>query len=119
VAGGFATGLEIWNAARHDQWSAQDRNLARGNANGESQGQWLVRQEANDELGRSIEKVQLEVLSLSIGAGALLATSAVVYLWSPGEKKKPRASASPRINIAVRPVSVALQRGAVSILGSF
>jgi len=119
VVGGVATGLEIWNHGRHDQWTARDQNLAMGNVNGESQTAWVVRQQANDNLGRSIDRVQLEVLSLSIGAGALLATSVIVYLWSPSEKKQPRASASPRINIAVQPVSVGPQPGAVSILGTF
>ena len=119
VTGGIATGLEIWNHGRHDRWTAQDRNLAQGNINGETKPQWLVRQEANDNLDRSIETVQHEVLYLSIGAGTLIATSAIVYLLRPSETEQPRASAGPRIDISVQPLSFGPQRGVVSILGTF
>ena len=119
VTGGIAAGLEIWNRGRHDQWTTSDRNLAQGVGYGESARDWLVRLEANDRLARSIDRVQREALYLSIGAGALLATSAILYLWAPSEKAHPSTSAKHRVSVSVRPTIEGPQRGIVTILGTF
>lgn len=127
ITGGLALGLEIWNENRHDEWRARDHNLEKGNAAGETDATWAVRQSANDEFGRSIERVDRTATYLSIGAGALLATSAVLYLWWPtmapvtaptGEHGAVRSHAHrggrARSSIGVRP-----QQSGLAIIGTF
>jgi|GEM_PF-3483806 len=82
AAAGVAVGLGIWNHDRHERWQAQDAHLERGAAEGETDQQWLARQEENDQLGQSINRVNREVLVLGLTSGALVATSVALYFTS-------------------------------------
>jgi len=83
LAGGLVVGatagvLGLWKRQRHSTWQERDRNLEGGNAPGESDEQWAMRQSENDRLWRSISGTNRVAVALGVGAGALVATAAVL-----------------------------------------
>lgn len=119
AAGGTATVLEIWNDRRYSDWSERNRNLAREMAPGETSSEWLARQQRNDQLGSSIQKVDRDVLFISLGAGALLATSAVLVLTTSAQSPKVTAAPTLRSNVAFQPFVLGTRLVSLSMLGSF
>jgi len=93
LAGGIAIGLAVWNENRYQQWSSVNRSLAQGLSPGEAPTDWLNRQRSNNSLARSVQRVDRETQVFSLGAMALIATSAVLYLWQPEATSRQRASA--------------------------
>ena len=88
VAGGIATGLAIWNRDRYQDWQNRDRELALGNAFNEPKADWVTRQASNDRLGQSIQRVDREVLLLSIGASALVVAASALLVAPRHEDAK-------------------------------
>jgi tetratricopeptide (TPR) repeat protein len=119
AAGGAATALELWNDHRYGDWSQRNRNLATGLAPGETGSGWLARQQDNDQLGNSIQRVDREVLFSSLGAGALLATSAVLFLASTTQSPKANATPTHRSDVALHPVVLGTKLVSLSVVGSF
>lgn len=115
VTGGFALGIEVWNHRRFEQWQARDRDLEQGPLPGESPAQWLVRQQSNDQFGSSINRANSEVLVLGLGAGALIATSAVLFFSAP---KQAQAKMQPA-RISWQPAMLGSKFTGFSVLGSF
>jgi tetratricopeptide (TPR) repeat protein len=84
LAGGLVIGatagvLELWNQHQYSTWQGRDRNLAAGNAPGETDEQWAVRQGENDHLWHSVKRINGVAVAMGIGAGALVATAAVLH----------------------------------------
>jgi tetratricopeptide (TPR) repeat protein len=119
AAGGTATVLELWNDHRYHDWSDRNGNLAQGPAPGEKGSEWLARQQKNDQLGNSIQKVDREVIFISLGAGALLATSAVLILATSAQSPKSTAALPLGSEVAFQPVVLGTRLVSLSMLGSF
>ncbi|MBN1611847.1 MAG: hypothetical protein JW940_34770 [Polyangiaceae bacterium] len=83
VAAGTAIGLEIHYLQRESQWTAEDRNLEKGPAPGETDEDWLARQEANDRLGHSIRAVRTGAIATGIAGVVLVAASGVMFQLTP------------------------------------
>jgi len=118
VAGGVATGIEIWNHGRFEQWRERDADLAKGTLPGELPAQWLVRQQNNDQLGNSINRSDSEVLVLGLGAGALVTTSAILFFLAPSDTE-PRMDVQKRLGVSWQPAILGSKFTGVSIRGSF
>jgi tetratricopeptide (TPR) repeat protein len=118
LAGGIAAGLEIWNEGRYQDWRTRDQSLSRG-AQGETNLQWVARVQANDNLGRSIQRVDHEAIYLSVGAGALLTTAAALYWWPHGKSGARRDGVSERPRGPAVSAQVAPHAGGLWIIGSF
>jgi tetratricopeptide (TPR) repeat protein len=116
VAGGTAIGLAIWNDRRYDDWTERNRSLRLGTAPGETATQWQTRQQLNNELIISVQRVDKNVVALGIGAGALLATSAVLhFFWrnsespSPSDRKRTGVLSLPLVSVGATSATFALQ----------
>jgi hypothetical protein len=119
VAGGTAAGLELWNQDRYRQWKQRDRALAGGTASGETPSQWLAGQRDNDRLWGSIQSVDKSSIVLGVGAGALVAASAVLYFASPNTKSQPASDKKRGHWLVLQPVSVGAKSVNFSVQGMF
>jgi tetratricopeptide (TPR) repeat protein len=119
AAGGTAAVLEIWNDRRYGDWSDRNRNLAQGVASIETPSEWLTRQQSNDQLGISIQRVDREVLFISLGAGALLTTSAVLFLATSKQSTKTSATTKPHPDVLVQPIIIGGKLLSLSMRGTF
>jgi hypothetical protein len=88
VAAGGA--LLAWNGSRYSTWKEEDRRL-RG-AIDVPPATSVPRQEANDDLWRSIQRVDRGALALAAG-GAVLALAGGL-LWYLGSRQRPVVAAS-------------------------
>jgi hypothetical protein len=116
AVGGTAAGLGLWNQGRYGQWKERNRNLGMGLAPGETPSAWLVRQQDNNRQLASIQSTDRNVIALGIGAGALLATSAVLSfvfrdteLQPQSDKKSGRWWVQPSVSIGPECASLSLQ----------
>jgi hypothetical protein len=82
IVGGAGSGLFLWNTSRFDRWRNEDSSLSSGATGGTSAAQFTQRQQANDDLSRSIHRYDQISLGLVVAAGLTLATAAVVHLVS-------------------------------------
>lgn len=89
ATGATAAGVAIWNHHRHEVWASRDAELEKGNAPGESDLAWSVRQYENDELGNSIERTRRVTLALGVVSGAAVIASAASYFAFSGSKPGP------------------------------
>lgn len=119
LAGGIATGLAIWNENRDEQWTSTDRTLKQGLAPGETPSDWLNRQRTNNDLGRSIQRTDKETLALSLGAVALVATSAVLYLWRPGATNRRREAITRALELTPQPGMYGSRSACMSVSVTF
>ena len=119
AAGGTVAVLELWNNRRYGDWSEQNQNLAQGKSRGETDSEWLGRQQRNDQLGNSIQRVDREVLFFSLGAGALLTTSAVLLLVNSTQAPKASATPTHRSDVVIQPVILGTKLVSLSMNGSF
>lgn len=94
VAGGTAAGLGIWNYQRRTLWREREQNLARGPVSGQSNVDWFTQQTQNDRLALSINAVDPVTVCVGLGAAALLATSAVLYVITPGSTPEKNRAAT-------------------------
>jgi tetratricopeptide (TPR) repeat protein len=83
LAGAGAGALYLWNGSRYHDWQGEDRLLKDGRV---PAAQALPRQEANDQLWRSIRRTDRTSLGLAIAAGVLVAGGTVFWVSSrPGD----------------------------------
>jgi hypothetical protein len=76
LLGGAALGVYVWNRSRYGDW--QSANTALGNDQQNTTG-YQKDAIANNQRADSLARANDAILALSVAAGALVATSAVLY----------------------------------------
>jgi hypothetical protein len=96
VAGLAAGGLYLWNGARYDRWRDEDHRLVvmRGQPGAAA---FVSRQQANDELWRSIHRTDSATLALGIAGAALTAAGGLLWYFGPRR---------PSVAMALHPLGV-------------
>jgi tetratricopeptide (TPR) repeat protein len=97
VASGLvAGGLYLWNDGRHETWSAEDGRLAEALGTGETIETRYARQTANDELLRSIQRVDAFTVGFLALAGGAAIGAAAVALWPTSSAGVPTVALHPQ-----------------------
>jgi tetratricopeptide (TPR) repeat protein len=96
--GGVATWALVSNGPRQTKWRREDAVLEMGPPAGQDAMEWIRRQEANDELSRSISRRDRLGWGMAAAAGALAVTAAILYFTGgshPSGSDRPTGAPSP------------------------
>jgi len=119
VAAGTAIGLEIYYLQRKSQWTAEDQNLKKGPALGETDEDWLARQQTNDRLSQSMGAVRTGAIATGIAGVVLVAASGVMFQLTPARSSAGDGAAElpPALHVGI--TSCDVTSTAVTFSGAF
>jgi tetratricopeptide (TPR) repeat protein len=99
LAGAAATALYVWNGSRFETWSTEDRRLMAKEPGNPAES--ARRQDANDDLWRSIHQTDRAALALAVAGATLTVAGGALWFWS-GRRERPASLSFTGTAIAAR-----------------